>query len=256
MTRLHYTILALAFLAALLATGYLMSSRASRFNAAQDKKLWVFQVIDSRAFQVAGRDVTITDAKNPDGGELVNIKFGERDLVITASMKPGNPELPGLIRHTDWLKVLRFAEYGRRTPEEFKAHLDEGNDRIAVVVKRPLTTADPRTGAVWSKDWTFDFHELLPDGTIATDGLRLPKTRGDKNPKPNELALGTWQMEAALHLMPKAPPDSLAIGRPTAAFRGDAMKAMGWTLPAAALSATGLILCAALAAAPRRARSN
>jgi hypothetical protein len=252
MTRLRYATLAIVFLAGLLASGYAMSSRAAAFNASQEKKLWAFQAVNLRNFRVGGRDVSIADAKAPDGGELVNITFGDRELVITAPMKPGDAALPGLTRHTDWLRVLRFADHGNRTHDEFLAHLDEGNDRIAIVVKRPLTAPDPRTGDVWHRDWMFDFHELLSDGSIRTEGLRLPKTRGDKTPKPNELKAGTWQIEAALHLMPKTPPDSLAIGRPTAAFRGDAMKAMGWTLPAAALCASGLILCATLAAAPRR----
>lgn len=255
MKRSHSALLALFFLAALLASGYAMSGRAAAYNASQDKKLWAFKDVNLRRFSYAGREVGLTDSASEDGDTIVTLRYGDRELKLSSSIKPGDPALPELIRHADWLKVLRFAEYGTRTYEEFQAHLDEGNDRIAVVVKRPLTSADPRTGDVWDKDWAFDFHELRPDGSIDTEGLRLPKTRGNKAPKANELKPGTWEMEAALHLMPKTPPDSLSIGRPTAAFRNDAMKALGWTMPVATISACGFILFAALAAAPRRKRA-
>jgi hypothetical protein len=256
MTRTRYAILALLFLTGLLVSGYSMAGRAARFNTAQDKKLWVFRAVDIREFRVGDRAVSIADSRSESGDDVVLVKFGDRELKLASTIKPGDPALPGLVRHADWLKVLRFADYGRRSPEEFKAHLEEGNDRIAIIVKRPLIGPDPRTGNTWQRDWTFDFHELLGDGTIQTESLRFPRTRGDKIPKPNELKSGTWQMEAALHLMPRTPPDSLAVGRPTAAFRGDAMKSLGWTLPAATLSATGLIVCTALAAAPRRKRED
>lgn len=252
MKRLHWTILAGLCFASLLACGYFMSGRAAAFNAAQDRKLWVFQDVNRRTFKFAGRDVLLMDTKTAKGEEQVQVRFGDQNLWLSPYLKPGDPALPELVRHANWMRVLRFAEMGRRSFEEFKAHLEEGNDRLALVVKRPLTTPDPRTGEVWQ--WTFDFHEFLQDGTIRTEGLRFPKTKGDKAPKPGELRIGSWQMEAALQLMPKTPPDSLAVGRPTAAFRGDAMKSLGWTLPAAATSVCGVIVFSILAAAPRRKR--
>ena len=252
MSRSKFAILAAAFLVALLASVYFMAGRAASFNATSERKLWVFKPVNLREFRLAGRDVTLTDAKTAEGEESLVVKFGDRELVLTPFLTPGDANLPGLVRHTDWMKVLRFAEFGQRSAAEFQEHLDQGNDRLAIVVRRPLTGPDPRTGDVWQRDWTFDLHELLPDGSIRTEGLRFPKTRGDKTPKPNELKPGTWQMEAALHLMPKTPPDSLAIGRPTAAFRGDAMRSLGWTLPVSAISAPGLVVCIVLAAAPRR----
>jgi hypothetical protein len=125
-----------------------------------------------------------------------------------------------------------------------------------VAARRPLTGPDPRTGDVWRRDWTFDFHELLPDGTIQSASLRTPKTKGDKAPKPDELRPGTWEMEAALLLMPGTPPDSLNISRPAAAFKGDAVHAMGWTLPTAAAMALGFLAFAAMAGAPRRSQKS
>ena len=233
-----------------------MSLRIAGFNSENKKELWVFQPVNLRNFRVGGRDVSLIDSTTPQGDDLLTLTFGDHELKLSPSVKPGNPALPGLARHAEWLRVLRFADRAGRSFEEFQAHIDEGHDRIVVVARRPLTGPDPRTGDFWQKDWMFNFYELLPDGTISTDGLRFPKTRGGKTAKPGELIPGTWQMEAALHLMPNIPPDSLSIGRPTAAFRKDAMRSLGWTLPASSLSACGLIACIALAAAPRRSKPD
>jgi hypothetical protein len=236
-----------------------MAGRVNKFNADADRKLWTFSdPIDTRAFRYAGREVAIKDTTGPDGKELVVTTYGERELKLTPSITPKDPKLPGLFRHADWFKVFRFAEYPKKgSVRDFRDSLEEGKDRLVFVTRRPLTTADPRTGEVWARDWTFDFHEFLPDGTIHTEGFRLPKTKGDiKTPKPNELSPGTWQMEAALRLMPPTPADSLNLGRPTAAFKKDAVSVMGWTLPVATLTALGLMISLALGAAPRRRHSS
>ncbi len=237
---------------------YAMAGRVSEFNARADRKLWAFKTpIDTRTFRFAGRDVSITDTTAADGSDLVVVTYGDRELKLTPGVKPKDPKLPGLFRHSDWLKVLRFAEYPKNASiQEFKDQLEDGKDRLVFAARHPLTTADPRTGDVWGRDWTFDFHELVPDGTIRTEGLRLPKTKGDrKTPQPNELRPGTWQMEAALLVMPQTPADSLNLGRPTASFKGDAVSVMGWTLPVATVTALGLMVSLALGAAPRRYKS-
>jgi hypothetical protein len=245
-------VLAAACLGGLLYSIVAMAHRVAAYNAQADRKLWVFQEVKTREFRFAGRDVSLTDSRAPDGSDLLTVKYGDKELKLVPSIKPRDARLPGLARHSDWLRVLRFAEYGKRSAEEFKAHLDEGTDRIVVATRRAPTGPDPRTGDVWRRDWTFDFHELMPDGMIHSESLRTPKTKGDKAPKADELKQGTWEMEAALLLMPGTPPDSLNISRPAAAFKGDAVPAMGWTLPTAAATALGFLAFAALAAAPRR----
>jgi hypothetical protein len=240
----------------LICTVIAMAHRVAAFNALADRKLWTFRPVNERAFRFAGRDVSLTDGTAPDGADLVVVRYGEQELKLAATVKPGDARLPDLTRHADWLRVLRFAEFGNRTTQEFKDHLQEGNDRLVIATRRPLTGADPRTGETWRRDWTFDFHELLPDGTIRSESLRMPRTKGDKAPKPGELKAGTWEMEAALTVMPATPPDSLNISRPTAAFRGDAVSSMGWTLPTAAATTLAFLVFAALAAAPRRQKSS
>lgn len=253
--RLRLWLLAVACLGVLGYSVVVMAQRVAAFNAKSNRKLWTFMEVNDRQFRFAGRDVSLTDVPG-DAGELLVVKYGDRELKLTPSVKPGDARLPGLSRHKDWLKVLRFAEFGKRSVDEFKQHLDEGNDRIVVATRRSITGPDPRTGDVWRRDWTFDFHELLPDGTIRSESLRTPKTKGDKVPKPDELRVGTWQMEAALMVMPGTPADSLNISRPTAAFRGDAVSSMGWTLPTAAGATLGFLIFASLAASPKRGQKS
>jgi hypothetical protein len=216
-----------------------MSQRVSGHYATSGIKLYNYKPVGERRFTYAGRPVSLVD--EGDGpNTVVVLRYGDQEVRIPAGVTPKSEQLPGLARHNDWLRVLRFAERGRTSPEEFQRSLDAGADRLAVVARRPITGPDPRNGAVWPSDWKFEFYELLPDGSIKTETLLYPKNRPGKEPrKPGQLQERTWQMDAALMLIP-------AFGRPNQTFTKDALTAMGWTLPAAAFS--GLLLLGSLAA--------
>jgi hypothetical protein len=228
-----------------------LGSRIRAFNSRPGRHAYAFIPLDLRSFTFAGRPVTLTDEDGPNG-TVVAVKYGETTLKLPASLPPLPPELPGLARHADWLRVLRFADRGAGSSQEFQERLNQGQDRLVVVVRRPRTTADPRTGEVPAGDWVFDFHEFKPEGGFATHTLRMPKSKGDKTPKADELQPNTWEIDAAKTLMPQNPPDSLNFGRPTASFKDDALEAAGWTLPVAVVSALGLVACLAVLVAPRR----
>ena len=255
MTRGIALIAALVCLAAFVASVVAMGRRFQQFNAASGRQAFVFAGVDTRAFEFAGRPVSVTDEDKP-GQSAVLIKFGDRELRLLApdSIKPGSAQMPGLVRHAEWLRILRFAPYTGRSREEFLKHLDEGKDRLAIVTRRALTAPDPRTGQVWARDRVFDFNELKSDGSIDSQTLRYPKTKGDKAPKAGELREGTWEKDAAGFLLPGTPPDSLSFGRPTAAFKNDAMQNAGWTLPAAVASGLGLVGALVALWGPRRAK--
>jgi hypothetical protein len=231
-----------------------LGSRIRAFNARPGRHAYAFIPLDVRAFTFAGKPVTLTDDDGP-GGTVVSAKYGDATLRLPASVAPLPATLPGLARHADWLRVLRFADRGTDSSQEFQQRLNQGKDRLVIVVRRPRTTADPRTGEVPAGDWVFDFHELKPEGGFATHTLRMPKSKGDKTPKADELQPNTWEIDAARTLMPQNPPDSLNFGRPTASFKDDALKSAGWTLPAAVLSVLGLVACLAVLLAPRRPRT-
>lgn len=246
-------VLALVCLAVFIVSLAALALRIGDYNLSAGRTMYAFNEVHDRGFRFAGREVSLMD-EDREGQSVVVVRYGDRELRLLASIPPLPSQLPGLARHVDWLRVLRFAPYKGRSREEFKQHLDEGNDRLAIVTRRPATAPDPKTGQVWNRDWLFDFHELLPDGAITNESLRYPKTKGDKTPRQGELRAGTWQMDAAMGMMPGNPPDSLNFGRPTAAFKDDALKNAGWTLPTAVAAALGLVTCLAVLFGPRRAK--
>lgn len=215
----------------LLALGILLSALAAiRLRDARaggaTRELFVFERLDARESRYAGRPLTLTDERDA-AGESVRVRYGDAEFVLRPSVPPGPESLPGLVRHESWMQVLRFAPRRGLSLRELQRKIDAGEiaDRLAVVTRTLRPGADPATwGEVWHKDWTFDFHEIKPDGTIAHERLKYPGNRSGRPAGEGELVQGTWQFDAALMVMPKG-----AV--PKAQFREDGWKAMGWMLP-------------------------
>jgi hypothetical protein len=251
--RRLWLVLGAGCLAVFVGSLWALAQRIGAYNAGAGRTMYVFNEVHDRGFEFAGRAVSLSD-DDKEGQSSVIVRYGDVEKRLLAPVEPGAAEMPGLARHADWLRVMRFAPYVGASDREFKEHLDQGKDRLAIVTRR-VGARDPHTGEVWNRDWQFEFDELLPDGTISTEVLRYPKTKGDKTPRAGELRPGTWEIDAAMRLMPGSPPDSLNFGRPTAAFKDDALKNAGWTLPAAVASALGLVACLGTLFAPRRVRA-
>jgi hypothetical protein len=213
-----------------------MAQRVAAHYQAQPRPLFAFKTINDREFTFAGRPVSLTDEGQGEETVLV-LRYGDQTVRIPAGVAPKDPQLPGLVRHGDWLRVYRFAERGRSDPQEFQNLIEHGADRLAVVSRRPISGPDQRNNIVWRNDWKFEFRELLPDGSIRDETLLYPKVRPNRAAKPGQLQEGTWEHDAAMTLMP-------TFGRPNVSFTTDALHTMGWTLPAAAFS--GLVLMFAL----------
>ncbi len=210
-----------------------MIQRLVEHNKAKPREQHVFQPVNERAFRYADRDVSIQDVGEA-GREGVELKYADATERLTAAIPPMESQLPGLLRHQDWLRVLRLVTL-RGPGESLTQKLDAGEDRLIVVTRRPLLGPDPRSGSYAKKEWAFDFLELRADGSIAKETWKYPHNRAGRDRKPDELPAGSWQENAAIMLMPtfQAPNSSFAYG---------AVKAMGWTLPAAGLSGVTLIL--------------
>lgn len=249
--RAIWLLIAVLCLGAFAASMLGLTARIRDYNTRADRAMYAFNTVNDRMFRFAGRDVSLLDEAK-DGQEVVVVRFGDKETRLVPSVEPKNAQIPGLKRHADWLKVVRFTEYKGASRQEFQQHLNEGNDRLVIVTRRPRAAADPRTGEVWQRDWVFEFNEFLPSGEIQSRTLRYPRTKGDKQPKPDELRVNTWEMDAAMSLMPQNPPDSLNFGRPTTVFREDALRHAGWTMPAAVVSALGVMAALAAAFAPQR----
>lgn len=207
----------------------LMSRRIADDLRAHPRPLFLFRVIDQRAFSYAGRHVSLTDV-TVEGVPYVTLAYGEQKVQLHAT-RPGKFDLPGLGKHEDWLRVLSFIDSTGMDPDKAEELSRAGKipDRLVVVTKSLRAGANPESwGEVWKHDWVFEFYELLPDGTIQRQRSGYPSP-ASKVPRNDELQEGTWQYTAALHLMPK--------GGPTLTFRQSPVAAAGWTLPAAAFSA-------------------
>ncbi len=240
-------IVALVALAAFLGSVAAMGVRIGEYQRAHGRTLYVFQPLSAREFTYAGRPVTVTADADEHGRVVVVVRSGEAEVRLPAAAEPGSPQLPGLARHEEWLHILRFAERGRLPAREFREAIEAGRiaDRLAIVARRSVAS-DARSGAVSKRDWAFDLYEFLPEGGFREEHLLFPRTRPNREGAPGELAEGTWQLEAALTLVP-------STARPSRTFMNTAMRTMGWTLPVAAFSGLVLILAAGAWLAERRA---
>ncbi len=253
--RLAPLLVVLASASTLAVSMAVMAPRVAAYYASADHHLYVFEQVFDREFTYAGVPVSLADTQGPEGPG-VTLRYGDQTMQFTATMKPGSAQMPGLTRHRSWMQVLRFADQSRMSVEQLHAGLDAGivKDRLVVVTLDPRQWADGRPlGAGQAKDWVFDLHELLPDGTIRSERFGYPLSRraartitaGGVQP----LEEGSWQYYAALMIIPTS-------SKPTPRFTRDAMTVMGWTFPAAALSGLALTLSIPWLFAPRRPREG
>ncbi len=248
-SRLVLILIAAASLVGMFVSAWGLSVRIRAFHEERPRNVFAFQPLDLREFRYAGRPVTLVDDLEVPSTPFLNVNYGDTQVRLRVTI-PGNYELPGLLAHTDWLRVLRFAPLSGLDIQEFEAKVRSGEitDRLVLVTRTPRPGADPDTwGAVWKRDWEFDFYELLPDGTIEHQRLGWPTYRTGQKPKPGELVENTWQYQAALQVMPGAGRDG-----PSYKFTDDAMTRIGWTLPLGAVSGIALVLSLGFAFAPKR----
>ncbi len=237
--------------AAMVACGFAMASRIAAYHKANPREVFAFQRIDYPSFEIHGREVEFTD-ETQDGIAYLNVRYGDRRLRLLVTI-PGNAELPGLLPHEQWLRVLMFASAVGRSIDQ--VHDDLRSRRVEprmVVVTRTPRPGEPQAyaGRMNPKAWTFDFHEFMPGGEIEHQKLRFPTTRQHQPDKEGELRENTWQYQAALSVIPTGI-------SPKPKFSDDGLRASGWTLPAttgATLIMLGAICVGAISG--RRAASS
>lgn len=226
-------------------SAWAMAQRISGYHESHPRHLFAFQEVPLQEFTYAGRPVTLERTAEGDAVH-VRVEYGADEVTLRATL-PENKNLPESVRSSDWMRVLRFVpvegESVERTIE--RMYKGEVKDRLVIVTRTPPPGADPQTwGAVWRKGWTFDFYEFQPEGGFRTERLGFPTNRRGEPAKPGELAENTWEMQAALRLMPK--------GRgPNYDPKGDALSAVGWTLPLGGVSVLGIV-AAFVVGTPRR----
>ncbi len=230
-----------------------MGSRVSGYYKSNPPVRFAFMPMGITEYLYAGRPVKVTDATTPQGEPAIRIAYGDDELTLKASI-PGHPQLPILVRHEDWFRVLRFADATGTSIDGMLAKMKAGDavDRLVVVTRTPRV--GPRAGAGDEaasdreknrRDWSFDFYEFKPTGGFEHQQLNFPTTTRYQKPREGELVEDTWQWQAALQVMPSGT-------APKYKFTSDGLRAMGWTLPATSGSILALIGSLMVAAAPRR----
>ncbi|MBX3380970.1 MAG: hypothetical protein KF805_12830 [Phycisphaeraceae bacterium] len=228
---------------------YTMARRVAEHNQ-RERKVYFFKEILKKDFEFKGVPVHITDINPGTPDWHLNIAYGAENLRLHVSV-PGNPKLPDLVAHNDWLRVLLFAEARHMTAATLEQKVREGEvpERLAIVTRSPLPGAEPgKWQDVWKSGWAYDFYEF-DDGHFKHERFTYPTGKPDREPKPGQLPADTWQFQAASAVTPQTQ-------RPSNRFTMDALNAAGWTLPAAAWSTMLLLGSIAIVVAPARRRST
>lgn len=236
-----------------------VAARIAEYHRERPREVFAFQPLNIRQFEYAGRPVTLTDEKDPAGDTWLDVAYGDEKLRLRAAI-PGDPRLPGLAPHNDWLRVLRFASATGLSVDELRRRMASGEvrDRLVIVTRTPEPGSDPHSrGEVNRRAWMFDFYELRPEGGFEHQRLAFPRKqrasigqlfRGQTPaPDPGVLQQNTWQFQAAQLVMPPA-------RGPTTNFTEDAINAVGWTMAAFTVSTLVCITAVLIAVAPTRRR--
>ncbi len=255
----------------------LLAGRVRAYNESAIQSLFAYIEVNNPSFRFQDRAVELSDTVDGEGRPFLRIAYGPDELLIPVAVET-RQKLPAFFaRHSDWMRMVFFADRSGMDMRTFEDKIagDEIPARLVVVTRTPFG-ADPAKDALFGLEqeqnestaevrrdrWLFDFYELNPEGGFTVhQPLRFPesgssllrrqnqaKLRGEPIPErnPGELEERTWQYGAALKVMPRAP----AI-----TFENQALRAAGWTLPAASASVLGLMFGVFFALAPQRRRA-
>jgi hypothetical protein len=250
-----------------------LAVRISNYNELNPRRAPYFQSIGVSAFDYRDRPVTIADATDAAGNDVVRVTYGQDIATIDVGV-PNPLDLPGLARHADWLGVFLVGEPQGRTYAEFQQAIADGSviPRLVLVSRHLNPGVDDSAfnldidensreyGETMRNRWTFGFLELLPGGGFRQWTRTYPESerafegrtqaailKGEPPPErdPDQLEEDSWEWYAALHVIPEGK-------APNRTFRNGALTNAGWAFPVAALGVLGLIVSLAFALKPSR----
>ncbi|VAX40196.1 hypothetical protein MNBD_PLANCTO03-933 [hydrothermal vent metagenome] len=241
-----------------------MARRIVAYNAEQGRITYLQLEIKTPEFLFASRPVALTDLPpdTPNSLGSVHVSYGDESLTLPVSIPPLEyaDQFPGLERHSDWLRVVRFAPLTGHNTRELLAAMEAGeeSDRLVLVTKSVRPGVNPETwGRVWRKDWTFDFYEFLPEGGFRHERFAYPSVRSAQQQQQRraeaiahrgglpQLDTRSWQFQVADLLMPEGSAPRIIAG-------DSPLVAAGWTFPAAIFSVFLATVGLLLAFAPER----
>lgn len=266
MRRPRPLLIALALLSLVILFGSLavMAGRIVEYNKTQGRVTYIHSEVEEDEFTYAGLPVTLEDLPPEGANELGSIRltYGDEPLELAVTIPPNEfaRHMPGLERHADWMRLVRFA---RLTDHDYTSLMEainrgEEQDRLILVTKSMPPGVNPETwGKVWRKAWVFDFYEFLPEGGFRHERFAYPRSRSAAQQEERreaeaegrggipELDTRSWQFQMAHLLMPEGTSPRIIAG-------DSPLVAVGWTFPAcivAVLASTAFLL---LAFAPAR----
>ncbi|MBL4590833.1 MAG: hypothetical protein JKY96_02620 [Phycisphaerales bacterium] len=270
---LHWVIVVVSFVFMLISM-YLLAGRIERYNKAIDHPAIAFIDLTTTAFAFNNLAVELSEIKIDDE-QKIHVRYGETTIDLDIAISP-RYQLPTLFdRHSDWMKLLYFADRSGMTFREFREGIADATiePRMIIVTRTPFgfepvkekrfenieTEKNWGWGEVMRDQWRFDFYEFMPDGQLLQhEPLRFPesgksllrrqnyaKLKGEQIPQrgEGEIEEYTWQFGAALSVSPRAP---------AVTFEKQALRGSGWTLPASAGGFLLMVVAFFFAIAPTR----
>lgn len=228
-----------------------MAVRVRAYNRVQPPAQWHFEQYQARTFPFQGREVDVQDAKMEDGTPALRVRYGSLVRLIPV-MRPLLESLGDLGGYEESVAVLAFAPV-RLGKIEVNWRSGEGV-RLVIVARSTAGYSAETWGGVRVKDWWFDLYELRADGTIVQSRGQFPDSRGrlpallpgGAGASPGGVPITmlrerSWEWQAALFAVPRAQVSRYRFKTDAVGGTPDAA-GMGWTLPAAGVSAMGVVL--------------
>lgn len=238
-----------------------MANRIADYNKTQGRTTYLQFEVNQRTLTCAGREVTIEDLppeSAADNGSVL-VTYGDESIKVPVSIPPSKyaDNFPGLERHQDWFKLVRFAKLTGRDYNELMQAIIDGQepDRLVLVTKSIRPGVNPETwGKVWRKDWIFDFYEFLPEGGFNHERFAYPHSRTAAQQEAQreldaegrgipELDSRSWQFQMAHLLMPEGSTPRIIAG-------DSPLVAVGWAFPVGVFAVLSCTVCLLLAFAP------
>ncbi len=245
-----------------LAGGYAMAQRVSNYYKSAPPAQFELKQISSRTTAIGEWELSVMDARMPDGRAALSISYGTSTLVLPVhrpmvSQVPGEPggrasRQTDLDIYNEWVAVVAVLPVDRG---KLIGSTEQVEGRIALVKRNAAPGGDDDMGGlVGRKFWTFDLIEFLPGGEISpmrtmqfqakdyrTGAMYLPSKRQDPTSTVEAIAERSWEFQTVLYAIPKLQISNYRYR--TDAVAGSATVAgMGWTLPVTAFSVIGIML--------------
>lgn len=243
---------------------------AEREDLADRPMVWFGKQATTDTFTFEDHRFAVTKLEEQSSEPVLRVEWRGAAVDFPVNTFEEKPQLPGLLKHEDWFKIVPMAVGPYRTQDEFQAALQAGDvePRLIAAARYPAEGFDPeKWGSVRRREWRYRFAEFLENapGDAGAPEIRVTETTYEEldrvfmpgpHDKPPETSMTDEQKYARLweyYAMLQVTPPTMYRAKDK--LVSDGMRAMGWTWPAAGASTVmvvaGLVLIAATRVGPR-----